>query len=75
MSDSHKKGPEHYFGFRQQGGNDSFGVHCPTKTAPLECDIRGGLSLDVPAMITCDILDVVHHRCCNRYESILDGWG
>ena len=35
---------------QQQGGNDSFGVHCPTKTAPLECDIRRGRSLDVPAI-------------------------
>ena len=34
---------------QQQGGNDSFGVHCPTKTAPLECDIKRGRSLDVPA--------------------------
>ena len=32
-----------------QGGNDSFGVHCPTKTAPLERDIKRGRSLDVPA--------------------------
>ena len=32
-----------------QGGNDSFGVHCPTKTAPLECDIKGGRALDVLA--------------------------
>ena len=32
-----------------QGGNDSFGVHCPTKTAPLKCDIKRGRSLDVPA--------------------------
>ena len=31
------------------GGNDSFGVHCPTKTAPSECDIKRGRSLDVPA--------------------------
>ena len=36
--------------YQQQGGNDSFGVHCPTKTAPLECDIRRGRSLDVPAI-------------------------
>ena len=35
---------------RKQGGNDPFGVHCPTKTAPLECDIRRGRSLDVPAI-------------------------
>ena len=34
---------------QQQGGNDSFGVHCPTKTAPLECDIKRGCSLDIPA--------------------------
>ena len=26
-----------------------FGVHCPTKTAPSECDIKRGRSLDVPA--------------------------
>ena len=35
--------------FGKQGGNDSFGVHCPTKTAPSECDIKRGRSLDVPA--------------------------
>ena len=37
------------FELTMQGGNDSFGVHCPTKTAPLECDIKRGRSLDVPA--------------------------
>ena len=35
--------------FGKQGGNDSFGVHCPTKTAPSECDIKRGRSLDVLA--------------------------
>ena len=24
----------------EQGGNDSFDVHCPTKTTPLECELR-----------------------------------
>ena len=45
----------------QQGGNDSFGVHCPAKTTPLESDIEGGRSLDVPAVIGCDTLDFAVH--------------
>ena len=34
----------------EQGGNESFGVHCPTKTAPLECDVKRRRFLDVPAV-------------------------
>ena len=34
----------------QQGRNDSLGVHCPMKTAPLECDIERRRSFDAPAL-------------------------
>ena len=34
----------------QQGGNEHFGRHCPTKTLPLCCDIPEGRLGNVPAI-------------------------
>ena len=50
----------------KQGGNDSFGVHCPTKTAPLECDIKRGRSLDVPA---CDKVFIYFYAVQFRFAA------
>ena len=47
-------------------------IYCPTKTAPLECDIRKGRFLDVPAMIACDILDFVVHGSSSLLVAVTD---